>query len=72
MQDTDYSGSTVYLERQMIQGSNKVHLVVTLEDGKKTKKTIDAGTLYLSAGSSVTQNLKSAFDISELESLYNS
>lgn len=72
LQDTDYSGSTVNLVRQMVQGSNEVHLVVTLEDGKKTKKTIDAGTLHLSAGSSVTQNLKSTFDISELESLYNS
>ena len=72
LQGTDYSGSTVNLVRQMVQGSNEVHLVVTLEGGKKTKKTIDAGTLHLSAGSSVTQNLKSTFDISELESLYNS
>ena len=55
----------------MVQGSNEVHLVVTLEGGKKTK-TIDAGTTYLSAGSSSTQNIRSTFSISELESLYNS
>ena len=70
LQDTDYSGSTVNIVRHMVQGSNEVHIVVTLEGGKKTKK-IDAGTSYLSAGSSSTQDIKSTFDVSELELLYN-
>ena len=64
--DTD-----VLVYHNQLETDKDGNYIKRLEGGKKTKN-IDAGTTYLSAGSSVTQNLKSTFEISELESLYNS